>query len=73
MALSPYLLAQVMIVHRLEDLVPLPSSVLLLGQGGDGTEHRFSAALDHVLGESVGGWTWTWLQVLVLGHRWRRK
>lgn len=57
MALSPYLpylLAQVMIVHRLEDLVPFPSSVLLLGQG-DGTEHRFSAALDHVLGESARG------------------
>ncbi|CAL1131106.1 unnamed protein product [Cladocopium goreaui] len=36
--------ALVMIVHRLEDLVPLPSSVLLLGQG-DGTEH------------SVGPWS----------------
>eukprot|EP00435_Cladocopium_sp_Y103_P020124 s3567_g4.t3 len=42
--------ALVMIVHRLEDLVPLPTSVLLLGQGGDGTDHRFSAALvNHVL------------------------
>lgn len=35
--------SKVMIVHRLEDLVPLPSSVLLLGQG-DGTDHRLSAA-----------------------------
>ena len=60
--------AEVMIVHRLEDLVPPPTSVLLLGKG-DGTNHRSSA------NKTLEGMKQAacWHQVLVLGLRWKQR